>query len=311
MDPELHAQVEAVRGFNRDYTRRIGVLNEGLLASPYTLTQARVLFELGQRGSASAGELVDALGLDPGYLSRLLRGFVAARLVLRQRSALDGRRVDLALTPHGRTVFDALEQRSRAATAALIEPLAAAQRERLLDALRCVQSVLAPRAAQPGDAPHIREHRIGDVGWAIERHARVYHETYGWNQQFEGMVASLFADFLGRADPARQRFWVAEIAAARVGCVFVVPHAADPTAAQLRCLLVDPAARGHGLGRRLVDGCLEFATSAGYRRMVLWTNDILLEARRIYEAAGFELTEQSAHHSFGQDLVGQTWSRAL
>jgi DNA-binding MarR family transcriptional regulator/GNAT superfamily N-acetyltransferase len=304
------AHVEALRAFNRFYTRRIGVLEEGLLPSPFSLTQARVLFELAQRGQASANEIGDHLGLDAGYLSRIVRGFANGGLVARKPSPQDRRRTLLSLTAAGRRAFAELDRRSRAQAAAMLGRLSAADRERLLGNMLAVRGVLETPTERGGRLV-IRPHRSGDIGWAIERHGRLYADEYGWNQEFEALVATLFADFATRHDPARERMWIAELDGARVGCVFVVRNADDPAIAQLRCLLVDPAGRGRGVGRRLVERCIAFARDAGYRGMTLWTNDVLAAARRIYEAAGFTLAKEYRHHSFGHDLVGQIWSRDL
>jgi DNA-binding MarR family transcriptional regulator/GNAT superfamily N-acetyltransferase len=304
-------QIEAIRRFNRFYTRRIGVLEEGLLASPFTLAQARVLFELGTHEAMTAGQVVDLLGLDPGYLSRMLQGFADSKLLKRQRSADDARRTELSLTAKGRKAFGTLDRRSRSAIAEMISPLSSTQRRRLLGAMQSVKEALTETEATGDAAMVIRPYRIGDVGWAIERHGRLYAEEFGWNGEFEALVATLFARFASHHDPQSEQFWIAEAGGERVGCVFVVRSETDPRAAQLRCLLVDPKGRGLGVGRRLVEECIGFAKSARYERMVLWTNDVLTAARRIYEAAGFSLTEESRHRSFGQDLVGQTWSRTL
>ena len=305
------AQVEAVRRFNRFYTRRIGVLEEGLLASPFTLTQARVLFELGTRKTVTAGQMNDMLGLDAGYLSRILQGFVDSRLIRRQRSTEDGRRAQLSLTAKGRKAFSTLHGRSRDTIGEMISPLSPTQRERLLDAMQILEETLSESAAAGDRTITVRPYRVGDVGWAIEQHGMVYAKEFGWNVEFEALVATLFARFATHHDPHSEQFWVAEVNGERVGCVFVVRNEKDPRAAQLRCLLVDPKGRGLGVGRRLVDECIHFAKSAGYERMLLWTNDILIGARRIYEAAGFSLVEESPHHSFGHDLVGQIWARTL
>jgi DNA-binding MarR family transcriptional regulator/GNAT superfamily N-acetyltransferase len=305
------AQVEAVRRFNRYYTRKIGVLEEGLLASSFTLTQARVLFELGARERVTSGELVGILGLDAGYLSRILQRFVESRLITRERSNEDGRRTELALTARGRKAFGAMDRRSRNAIAEMIAPISPAQRGRLLDAMHTVEQTLSESGATRRAIITVRPYRVGDVGWAIEQHGRMYAEEFGWNGEFEALVATLFARFATNHDPQSDRFWVAEVDGERVGCVFVVRNEKDPHAAQLRCLLVNPRGRGLGLGRRLVDECLHFAKSAGYERILLWTNDVLVAARRIYEGAGFSLVEESSHHSFGHDLVGQIWARPL
>ena len=315
MQAEVRAQVELIRRFNRFYTRKIGVLEEGLLASPFTLTQARILFELGTRQTATAGELIDTLGLDPGYLSRILQSFVQKRLVARERSMEDGRRAQLSLTAKGRRAFGELDRRSRASTGEMVSPLSPAQRKRLLGAMQALQETLSEPEAALGAARKpvitIREHQIGDMGWAIEQHGRLYAEEFGWNGEFEALVATLFARFAANRDPASEQFWIAEVNAERMGCVFVARNEKDPRAAQLRCLLVDPRARGLGLGGRLVEECIQFARSAGYERMLLWTNDVLTSARRIYERAGFSLVEESPHRSFGHDLVGQVWARTL
>jgi DNA-binding MarR family transcriptional regulator/GNAT superfamily N-acetyltransferase len=304
------SHVEALRAFNRFYTRRIGVLEEGLLSSPFPLTQARVLFELAQRGQAGANEIGEHLGLDAGYLSRIVRGFAGNGLVARKPSPHDRRRTLLSLTAAGRRAFAELDRRSRTQAAAMLGKLSATDRERLLGHMLAMRGVLETPAERGGRLT-IRAHRPGDIGWAIERHGRLYADEYGWNQEFEALVATLFAGFATRHDPARERMWIAELDGARVGCVFVVRNADDPDLAQLRCLLVDPAGRGRGVGRRLVERCIGFARGAGYRGMTLWTNDVLVSARRIYEAAGFALAKEYRHRSFGHDLVGQIWSREL
>jgi DNA-binding MarR family transcriptional regulator/GNAT superfamily N-acetyltransferase len=305
----LAQQAEAVRSFNRFYTRQIGVLDEGLLASPFTLTQARVLFELGTRKKVTASEIGELLGLDAGYLSRIVQNFVAQGLVTRRASKEDGRQWMLSLTAEGRKAFRNLDRASHTLTAAHIARLSEPGRHRLLSSLHEVQRLLSP-TYNHGEVL-IRTHRIGDIGWAIERHGQLYTEEFGWNETFEALVATLFAQFASKHDPAKERMWVAEVDGERVGCVFVVCNAEDPTAAQLRCLIVDPKARGMGIGKQLVDACIAFATQAGYTKMLLWTNDILVSARRIYQAAGFALVSEEPHHSFGHDLVGQVWMRAL
>ena len=310
MQEDMTRQVDAVRQFNRFFTQRIGVLDESLLASDFTLTQARVLFEIGTRKICTAGDLIAGLGLDPGYLSRILQQFADSNLVLRKQSVDDGRRTNLFLTRKGQKTFAELDRRSRHLIGELLNPLSSPQRARLLNSMRVLQETLA---VAPNGAPNvlIRAYRVGDVGWAIERHGQLYAQEYGWNEEFEALVAKLFAQFATQHDPAAERFWVAEIDGERAGCVFVVRSEKDAIAAQLRCLLVDPKFRGFGVGRRLVDECIQFCKSAGYSRIILWTNDILVSARRIYEAAGFSLIEQTPHRSFGHDLVGQYWAREL
>jgi DNA-binding MarR family transcriptional regulator/GNAT superfamily N-acetyltransferase len=281
------------------------------LNSQFTLTQARVLFEIARCKSCTAAELISFLSLDPGYLSRILEQFVVSGLVSRTRSADDGRRQNLALTAKGRKTFATLDQRSRRSIGELIGPLSPAQRTHLVQSMGSLETILSAGHAEKSPTVTIRPYRIGDVGWAIERHAQVYAAEFGWNEEFEAFVATLLAKFATEHDSAKEQFWIAEVDQERAGCVFVVRSERDPSAAQLRCLLVEPSARGLGIGRALVDECIRFARSAGYRRMILWTNDILLSARRIYEAAGFSLIEQSPHHSFGHALVGQFWSRDL
>lgn len=312
MDTDIEtAQVDRVRAFNRFYTRRIGVLDEGLLDSAFSLTQSRVLFELAQREPVAARTIGDALGLDPGYLSRLLQGFVNAGLVEKTRSEHDARSFELTLTAAGHEAFGVLDQRSHQATASLLAQLPVLDRDRLMQALGQAEQALSPPRVPAAQRVLLRQHRVGDIGWAIERHGRLYADQYGWNEQFEAMVAELFARFVREHDPLSERCWIAELDGERIGCVFVVRNQDDAQAAQLRCLLVDPRARGLGLGRRLVETCIEFAREVGYRRMMLWTNDVLVEARRIYQGCGFVLAEEQRHRSFGQDLVGQVWRREL
>ena len=304
-------QIETLRGFNRFYTRRIGALEEGLLKSPFTLTQARVLFELGTGKNATAGEISDTLGLDLGYLSRIVQDFASRRLISRRKSSDDGRRILLSLTAKGRKAFQNLDQSSRSEVSAILAELPPATRDRLLASLQDVQRMLSDRKAEAANEVVIRTYRVGDIGWAIERHAQLYAEEYRWNEEFEALVASLFARFANEHDPAKERFWVAELEGERVGCVFVVRNEDDPSVAQLRCLLVDPRGRGLGVGKRLVAECVAFARSAGYPKMMLWTNDVLVAARHIYEAAGFALAKEEPHHSFGHDLVGEIWTLDL
>lgn len=304
-------EIAAIRSFNRFYTRRIELLDETLLDSPFSLSQARVLFELGTHRSLSAGHLSQALGLDPGYLSRMLQDFAERRLIARVRAAEDARRAQLSLTARGRKAFDSLDRKSKRSVAEMIAPLSRADRARLIGAMRTVRSQLSTENELRRGEVLIRPHQIGDIGWAIERHGTLYAEEFGWNGEFEALVATLYARFLTAHDPKLERCWVAEAGGERLGSVFVVRNEKDPGAAQLRCLLVEPKARGMGIGKRLVSECLTFAKSAGYAKMILWTNDILTAARAIYSAAGFKLVEESRHHSFGRDLVGQIWAKDL
>jgi len=262
MQADSGAEVEAIRRFNRFYTRKIGVLEEGLLASSFTLAQARVLFELGTRKRVTPGELIDILELDAGYLSRILQRFADLRLITRERSDEDGRRTELTLTARGRKAFGAMDRRSRNAIAEMISPIPLPYRGRLLDAMQTVERTLSESRAAREPTIAVRPYRIGDLGWAIEQHGRLYAKEFGWNGEFEALVATLFARFATNHDPQSEQFWVAEVDGERVGCVFVVRNEKDPRTAQLRCLLVDPRGRGLGVGRRLVDECLRFAKEA-------------------------------------------------
>jgi DNA-binding MarR family transcriptional regulator/GNAT superfamily N-acetyltransferase len=304
-------QIDAVRSFNRFYTRQIGALEEGLLDSPFTLTQARVLFELAQSREVTASEIGARLGLDAGYLSRILKHFAKRRLITRRRSAEDSRRIVLALTSQGRRAFKVLDRRSHRSVAQMLADLRSSDRQRLLASLHEVRDTLAPEPGSKTGNVILSTHRAGDIGWAIALHGELYEREFDWNVEFEGLVANLFGSFVQKHDPGAERLWVAELDGVRVGCVFIVRNADDPSAAQLRCLLVDPKARGKGVGRLLVRECISFARSAGYKKIVLWTNDVLVAARRIYEAEGFQLVAEDPHHSFGKDLVGQTWMRPL
>ena len=298
--------IEAVRDFNRFYTRVIGVLEEGLLHTPYTLTEARVVFELAQRDRTEVTALRRDLGLDAGYLSRILARFAADGLVTRERAAEDGRRQVVRLSPAGRAVYDTLNARSAEEIGKLLAPLPEPDRDRLVSAMAAIRGVLDGREPPSW---RIRPPRPGDLGWVIAAHGDLYAREYGWDASFEALVARIVADFATDHDPAREAAFIAEVDGAPAGCVFCVRK--DDETAQLRILLVDPAARGLGIGAALVDECVAFARKAGYGRMVLWTNDVLRAARRIYERAGFTLVQEGKHHSFGHDLVEQTWSRDL
>jgi DNA-binding MarR family transcriptional regulator/GNAT superfamily N-acetyltransferase len=299
--------VAAVRAFNRFYTRWVGALDEGLLRTRHTLPEARVLFELGRADETEVGALRRALDLDAGYLSRLLAGLESQGLVARDRSAADGRRQIARLTRAGRSALRVLDRRSAEHVGAALAPLARDERDRLVDAMRSIERALAP-----GDAPReavLRPPSAGDYGWIVERHGALYAAEYDWDVGFEALVGRVVADFAAGHDAEREAAWIAELDGRRVGSVLCVRK--DDRTAQLRLLLVEPHARGRGIGARLVDACIEFARRAGYAEISLWTNDVLDAARRIYERAGFELVDAEPHHSFGHDLVGQTWSRTL
>ena len=305
---QLAARIEAVRRFNRFYTRRIGVLREGLVDSPFSLAEARVLYEVANRTGPTATDLAGALALDPGYLSRLLRGLEKQGVVARRRSDADGRRSHLELTPRGRRAFAALDSRSAAEVAAMLGAVAAPEQQRLVSAIETIERLLGAQA-EPRVPYLLRPHRPGDIGWVVSRHGALYAQEYGWDERFEAFVATIAAGFIERFDPGRERCWIAERDGENVGAVFLVRKSA--TVAQLRMLIVEPRARGLGIGKRLVDECERFARQCGYRRIVLWTNSILHAARGIYEAAGYRLVKEEPHHSFGQDLVGQYWELAL
>ena len=300
--------VEEIRRFNRFYTQKIGVLREGLLDSDFSLTEVRVLYELAQRASASASELCATLGLDPGYLSRILQRFERRHYLVRSVSRDDGRRHRLALTAAGRRAIRALDSSARREIAALTRPLGDAQRHDLLAAMRTIEATLDTRDRDQMPVT-LRSHRPGDIGWVVQRHGELYFREYGWNEEFEALVAQIGAEFIRNLDPARERCWIAERGARRIGCVFVVKQ--NRTVAKLRLLLVEPDARGIGLGRRLIDECVRFARASGYRKLALWTQANLSAARGLYRAFGFERVAAEKHRSFGHDLVAETWELAL
>jgi DNA-binding MarR family transcriptional regulator/GNAT superfamily N-acetyltransferase len=300
-------RVAAVRAFNRFYTRQIGVLGDQLL-SPFSLTEVRVLYELAHRAAPTAADLGRDLGLDAGYLSRILRRFEARRLLGRSPSPSDRRRSLLRLTRRGSAAFAPLETRARRDVAALLSRLSDAGQQQAVGAMHTIERLLGGHAA---DAPAyiLRPHQPGDMGWVVHRHGAVYAREWGYNEEFEALVARIVADFLDHFDPARERCWMAERDGAIVGSVFLVKQ--SKTVAKLRLLLVEPGARGLGLGRRLVDECIRFAREAGYRGITLWTQSELEAARRLYRQAGFRCTHEAPHHSFGKDLVSETWGLTL
>jgi DNA-binding MarR family transcriptional regulator/GNAT superfamily N-acetyltransferase len=307
-ESEFNQRVGAVRRFNRFWTRQIGVLREGYLESPFSLTEVRVLYELARSEEITASELGKELGLDVGYLSRLLRGFEGRGLISKKPSETDGRRSLLRLTEGGQEAFAPLDARSREDVGAMLGALSAAEQDRLVGAMRTIEELLG---AQPeSKVPYLlRPHEAGDMGWVVHRHGILYAREYGWDERFEALVARIVADFVDNFDPAKERCWIAEGDCAILGCVFVVKE--SDTVAKLRLLLVEPEARGLGLGTRLVEECVRFARSRGYEKLTLWTNSVLDIARRIYEEKGFEIVEEEEHHSFGKDLVGQNWELKL
>jgi DNA-binding MarR family transcriptional regulator/N-acetylglutamate synthase-like GNAT family acetyltransferase len=299
--------VAAIRAFNRFYTARVGALNDGLLATAHPLPEARVLYELGQRESTDTGDLRRTLELDAGYLSRLLGRLEEQGLLARERSQADARRQVVALTPAGRDAYTTLDRRSAAEIATVLDGLAPPDRARLRAAMDTVREVLdaAPRPA--GFA--LRPPLPGDYGWVVQRHGALYAQEYGWDETFEALVARVIADYADDHDAEREAAWIAEVSGRRVGSIFCVRK--DDRTAKLRCLLVEPEARGMGIGQALVDECVRFAGAAGYRELVLWTNDVLTGARRLYERAGFALVRSEAYRGFGHDLVGEDWALEL
>lgn len=304
----LAARVDAVRRFTRFYMLFAGVLHRRLLDSPYSLTEARVIYELAHHETATAAELAGELNLDSGYLSRILKGFEKKGLIARRPSESDGRASLLTLTEAGEAAFAELNARSRAEFAAKLERLGEAGQAEVVEAMARIQARLAEGA--PRRAPYIlRPHRPGDMGWIVHRHAVLYSEEYGWDESFEALVARIAADFLDNFDPKGEHCWIAEMDGEVVGSAFVVRDSDD--VAKLRLVYVEPKARGLGIGARLVEEAIRFSRQRGYRKLTLWTNDILVAARRIYEAAGFQLVQEERHHSFGHDLVGQYWELEL
>ncbi|MTE13954.1 bifunctional helix-turn-helix transcriptional regulator/GNAT family N-acetyltransferase [Nocardia aurantiaca] len=301
--------IAAVRAFNRRYTRIIGVLQGGMVGTEHSLTEGRILFELAHFGATEVADLRLALELDAGYLSRILAKFEERGLVARRRSEADGRRQVVELTEAGRTAFTVLDQRTQQQIGNLLIPHSPLVRTRLVGAMRTIEQILDSEAEPNPAGVVLREPRPGDHGWVIQRNAVLYAEEFGWNGEYEALVAKIVADWLNSHDPQRERAWIAEYGGAPVGCVYCMR--ADDATARLRLLLVEPSARGLGVGSALVDECLRFAAEAGYTEMVLWTNSVLDSARHIYQRAGFELVESNPHHSFGVDLVGQTWRRGL
>lgn len=301
-------RIEAVRRFNRFYTQEIGVLRDGLLDSPFSLVEVRVLYELAHRKDPTASELARDLGLDAGYLSRILRDFKQRGLIARRPSELDRRRSHLSLTKKGQRTFAPLDARAREEVGAALSKLAAVDQNRLVESMETIAKLLG---SQPGsEVPYIiRPPQHGDMGWVVHRHGALYAQEYGWDEQFEALVAEIVAKFIRNYDPKREHCWIAERDGEIVGSVFLVKR--SKTVGQLRLLLVEPKARGLGIGARLVDECLRFARRARYRKVTLWTNDVLNAARHIYEKAGFQLVHEAAHQSFGHDLVEQTWELKL
>jgi DNA-binding MarR family transcriptional regulator/N-acetylglutamate synthase-like GNAT family acetyltransferase len=301
-------QIAAVRAFNRFYTRKLGVLDQQLLKSPFSLSEARVLYELANRENAAAKEIGIELGLDPGYLSRIIQSFVESGLVTRKPLPSDRRQYRLSLAAKGRQAFAKLDRSSHDDVADLLATLPRGDSGLLIEAMAVIERRLGNPRASPAPAI-LRGHRPGDMGWVVQSHGSLYAREYGFDSAFEALVAEIAAKFLASFDASRERCWIAEIDGAQVGSVFLVRHTND--VAKLRLLLVDPAGRGQGLGRRLVAECLSFAQACGYRKITLWTQSILVAARKVYQDAGFVLMASEPHRSFGQSLIGETWELKL
>ena len=308
MHSDLTDRVESVRGFNRFYTQQIGVLTDGYLKSPYSLTEARVIYELAHHEETTATELCKLLALDAGYLSRILRGFKKRGLIQKKSSETDRRLNFLSLTTQGQQAFAFLNSHAKNEIEAMLNKMGAEDQKSLIAAMQTIQRLLG--SDEKSRAPYLlRLHQPGDMGWVVHRHGVLYAEEYGWNEHFEALVADIVAAFIRDYDPKRERCWIAEREGENVGSVFLVKKSDE--VAKLRLLLVEPNARGMGIGTRLVNECLRFARQACYQRITLWTNSVLKEARNIYKKAEFELTQSEPHHSFGHDLISETWERAL
>jgi DNA-binding MarR family transcriptional regulator/GNAT superfamily N-acetyltransferase len=309
--PSLLANdIATFRRFTRMYTRFIGTLNEGIFDSDYSLAEARVLYELATRSAPKAKTIADELGIDPGYLSRLLGKFERAGLLKRKTSAQDGRYAELALTPRGKSGFRKLNALAERQGRAVLESLPPSARMQLVRCMQTIEGMLI-KTERNRPAYILRPHRVGDMGWVVHRESLGYAEEFGWNEMFEALVARIAEDFITNFDPSRERCWIAEVDGQSVGHIFLVKHPDEPHTAKLRLLFVEHSARGMGLGEALVKECIRFARTAGYRKIVLWTQSILAAARHIYKKAGFRLVKEQPHHSFGKDLIGQEWELDL
>jgi DNA-binding MarR family transcriptional regulator/GNAT superfamily N-acetyltransferase len=301
--------IAAVRRFNRFYTRHLGLLDEGFLNSPLSLTQMRVLYELANREESTAAELCATLGLDPGYLSRILTGFEKDSLIDKRESSKDTRLTLLALTRKGRQAFEPLNARSDEQVKEILSKLSPAKQADLLHSMQTIESLLGPGIASK-KAYVLRQHRPGDMGWVVWRHGLLYSQEYGYDERFEALVAEIVAEFVEKFDPARDRCWIAEKDGENAGSVFLVKN--SQTVAKLRLLLVEPSARGMGLGKQLVSECVRFARRAGYKKILLWTQSELVAARSIYQSAGFKVIERKKHSSWSRkDLIAETWELKL
>jgi len=307
VENDMNGYVSAIRGFNRFYTRKIGVV-DGVASNPFSLAEARVLYELAHREQPTATDIRKELGLDAGYMSRILREFERRKLVTRERSKTDERQRFLSLTAKGREAFAPLDERSNRDVAAMLKKLSPTERKQLVDAVRTVGRLLGDKA-QPRTPYLLRQHQPGDMGWIVHRQAILYAEEYGWDGTYEALAAEIVAQFIKNYDPKCERCWIAEKDGERVGAVFVAKASGET--AKLRLLHVEPEVRGLGIGKRLVDECVRFARQAGYQKMTLWTQDILHAARHLYKQAGFRIVREEQHHSFGKDLTAETWELDL
>lgn len=301
-------RVQAVRQFSRFYTRQLGVLNDKLLGSKYSLTAVRVLFELANRKDGTARDIGHDLGLDAGYMSRMLNGFARARLITRERSKFEGRNIHLRLTAKGRSVFQSLDRQSSAQVAEMLDRLSEPVQEKLTQSLRRAEESFMGASPAKSDVV-LRSHQPGDIGWVIHRHGALYADEYGWDESFEALVAEVAAQFIKNFDPTRERCWIAELEGEAVGSIFLVKYTEG--IAKLRLLLVEPRARGFGIGRKLVRECIDFARQSGYKSVTLWTQSCLLAARKLYREAGFKLVKEEPQRAFGADLVSETWELEL
>ena len=307
VENDMNGYVSAIRGFNRFYTRKIGVV-DGVASNPFSLAEARVLYELAHREQPTATDIRKELGLDAGYMSRILREFERRKLVTREQSKTDERQRFLSLTAKGREAFAPLDERSNRDVAAMLKKLSPTERKQLVDAVRTVGRLLGDKA-QPRTPYLLRQHQPGDMGWIVHRQAILYAEEYGWDGTYEALAAEIVAQFIKNYDPKCERCWIAEKDGERVGAVFVAKASGET--AKLRLLHVEPEVRGLGIGKRLVDECVRFARQAGYQKMTLWTQDILHAARHLYKQAGFRIVREEQHHSFGKDLTAETWELDL
>jgi DNA-binding MarR family transcriptional regulator/GNAT superfamily N-acetyltransferase len=308
--PEILDSVNVFRRFNRFYTRMLGLLSEELVKSGFSLTEARVLFELAARGDCGAREIGEELSLDPGYLSRILRKFEESELLARSPLPADARNSVLSLTEKGNAAFADLDRRSAEQAQDMLDPLTPSSRTNLIRSMQTIESALSKDGSTR--APFIlRTHRPGDMGWVIQRQAALYAQEYGWNGMYEALAARICASFIENFSPQRERCWIADRDGEPLGCIFLVRNPEHKDIAKLRLLHVEKSARGMGLGKALVTECVQFARAAGYRKITLWTQSILKAAHHLYQQAGFQLVAEEPHHSFGKDLVGQTWNLDL